>query len=192
MRNLDGGAARSSKNEALVVKERAILTPKDKANAFKANYAEVSRYKLSREDRNINRNVRKALSADDVMPDCRCSFSKVELEKAIKCMRTKGASGDDQIAPRMISHLGERGKEILLTCLNRSWEEGYCPQGWRNATIIPLLKTGKPSERLDSFRPVSLTSCVAKTLERMVANRLRHIATPRQVFVGVVPVKTKS
>jgi hypothetical protein len=45
--------------------------------------------------------------------------------------------------------------------------------------IIPLLKSGKPAEKVDSFRPVSLTSCIAKTLERMVAARLHYLAECR-------------
>ena len=42
--------------------------------------------------------------------------------------------------------------------------------------IIPLLKKGKPASEMNSYRPVALTSCVGKTMERMVANRLSHLA----------------
>ena len=45
--------------------------------------------------------------------------------------------------------------------------------------MIPLLKAGKPAERVDSYRPVSLTSCLAKTMERLVANRLGYMAEAR-------------
>ena len=43
------------------------------------------------------------------------------------------------------------------------------------ATIMPILKAGKLASRIDSYRPISLTSCVVKTLERMVANHLQHL-----------------
>ena len=46
------------------------------------------------------------------------------------------------------------------------------PQIWKTATIIPLLKAGKPPEDIKSFRPISLISCVVKFMERMVADRL--------------------
>ena len=35
---------------------------------------------------------------------------------------------------------------------------------------------GKPSRNVDYFRPVSLTSCIAKTMERMVASHLSYLA----------------
>jgi hypothetical protein len=69
---------------------------------------------------------------------------------------------------------------LLLDVANLSWEEGFCPQDWRNAEIIPLLKKGKAASNIDSYRPVSLTSCVAKTIERMVASRLAHLAEKQQ------------
>lgn len=41
----------------------------------------------------------------------------------------------------------------------------------------PLLKKGKPASNPDSYRPVSLTSCVAKTMEGMIiTSRLAFLA----------------
>ena len=42
--------------------------------------------------------------------------------------------------------------------------------------IIPLLKAGKPASELESYRPISLTSCVVKLLERLINNRLYFLA----------------
>ena len=67
----------------------------------------------------------------------------------------------------------------MLCCFNRSWREGVLPHSWRNAVIVPILKPGKPASDVDSYRPISLTSCLGKVLERMVANRLSHIAELR-------------
>lgn len=36
----------------------------------------------------------------------------------------------------------------------------------------PILKPGKDPNRADSYRPISLLSCVFKTLERMIKGRL--------------------
>jgi ribonuclease HI len=60
--------------------------------------------------------------------------------------------------------------------------KGLCPQKWRDATIVPILKEVKPAERIDSYRPISLTSCFGKVMERMVANRLTHLAEGRGMW----------
>jgi hypothetical protein len=54
-----------------------------------------------------------------------------------------------------------------------------CPQSWKDAVIVPILKLGKPQGQLDSYRPIALTSFLAKVMEHMVAKRLRHLAESR-------------
>ena len=69
-----------------------------------------------------------------------------------------------------------------MAIFNQSLSEADIPQIWRVATIIPLLKAGKPASELASFRPISLTSCVVKLLERMIAERLYHFAETQNKF----------
>ena len=56
--------------------------------------------------------------------------------------------------------------------INRTWREGYLPSSWRTAIICPILKKDKPSGLPQSYRPISLTSCISKVAERMINNRL--------------------
>ena len=95
-------------------------------------------------------------------------------------MKRKSAAGPDDIPPTFLKALGQEARKELLIIFNTgSLNTGSCPQEWQNATIIPLLKVGKPSSKVESFRPVSLTSCVVKTLERMIANRLSYLVETR-------------
>ena len=50
------------------------------------------------------------------------------------------------------------------------------------AERISLLKAGKPSSKVASFRPVGLTSCIVKTLERMFATRISYLAETNNWF----------
>ena len=44
--------------------------------------------------------------------------------------------------------------------------------------MIPILKKEKDLKQASSYRPISLTSCVVKTMERIVNERLRwHLET---------------
>ena len=105
-----------------------------------------------------------------------------ELKTAIDKMKRNGATGPDEIPPSFIKALGPKALEVLLSIFNKSFAAGALPQIWRTATIIPLLKQGKPASDLASFRPISLTSCLGKVLERMIANRLFQLAESRQWF----------
>jgi ribonuclease HI len=179
MKGLSGKSVSSSKNEALLHNGRSLVGNEAKADAFMSAYAAVSRYKLEPDDRSVQKRVAKQMRGPYVEASEERPFSLDELEEALLCTKTKGAPGGDEIAPPLLQNLGPVGKGVLLKLLNRSWSEGECPQSWRDAVIIPLLKSGKPAEKVDSYRPVSLTSCIAKTLERMVAARLHHLAESR-------------
>jgi hypothetical protein len=179
MNGLSGKTARSSRNEVLVHQGKTLLSNGAKAEAFMADYAAVGRYKLDAEDRPLRREVAQQLRGAYAECEEEQAFRREELEEALRGMKSKGAPGEDEVSPRLLQALGENGKGAMLRILNRSWTDGECPQSWRDAVIIPLLKSGKPPERTDSFRPVSLTSCVAKTLERMVAGRIHYLAEAR-------------
>ncbi|MCG8432091.1 MAG: reverse transcriptase family protein, partial [Candidatus Omnitrophica bacterium] len=91
---------------------------------------------------------------------------------ALKMLKMKKAPGPDKIRNEMIRHLGTTGKQVLLKFINKTWADGQLPKSWRTATIVPVLKTGKPPSELTSYRPISLTSCIGKLVERMVNSRL--------------------
>ena len=56
------------------------------------------------------------------------------------------------------------------------------PPELEKCTIISILKARSPEKELTSFRPISLTSCISKTLEKMIATRLKHLAEFRGWF----------
>ena len=72
----------------------------------------------------------------------------------------------------MLTHLGPIGKQTILRLVNLTLKTGEIPRIWKNAIITPILKKGKPSEDLGSYRPISLTSSLGKIAERMINTRL--------------------
>jgi hypothetical protein len=90
-------------------------------------------------------------------------------------LKSGKSAGEDEISNEMLKRLPEASEERLLDIFNRSWSTGYCPTIWRTALLIPLLKKGKSPSKPGSYRPVALTSCVAKTMEKLVADRLNEL-----------------
>jgi hypothetical protein len=57
-----------------------------------------------------------------------------------------------------------------------SVREGYLPEQWRQAKIIPLRKPGKPDYAVaKAWRPISLLSTLGKILEAVLAERLSFL-----------------
>ena len=71
----------------------------------------------------------------------------------------------------MLLHLGPRSKKKLLQLFNNEWRKGTVPQVWREAIMIPILKRGKDKSKAESYRPISLTSCAGKLMERLINTR---------------------
>lgn len=69
----------------------------------------------------------------------------------------------------MINHLGKEGINHLLHIYNKSYQKGKLPDAWKQAQIIPIPKHNNPK----AYRPISLLSCLGKTLERIVLSRLQ-------------------
>ena len=98
-------------------------------------------------------------------------FTQSELDTAIQKTKNNTAPGPDKIHPEFIKHLGPKARNALLKFYNSIWNTSI-PANWKKAIIIPVLKPGKPADNIDSYRPISLTSCIAKIMERMISERL--------------------
>ena len=62
--------------------------------------------------------------------------------------------------------------KYLLDLFNKIWEEGIVPEGYKFATITPLLKEGKGPRDVRSYLPVSLTNILCQIFKRMTNKRL--------------------
>ena len=78
------------------------------------------------------------------------------------------APGPDRIHNNLLKHLPEDTLKILKDILNNIWTTGDFPHQWRAATVIPIPKPNKDHADPNSYRPIALTSCLCKILERMI------------------------
>ena len=184
IKSLNGTPDNNSPNEAMVFQGRLITSNKRKADIFVNHYSRISKLSLSKQDRSEHRLLKSKLrsaKANSQIPP----FTLPELRNAIYKMKPRGAPGPDRIPPSFLKHLGPKAQQKLLDLYNISLITAATPQSWRNATIIPLLKANKPASELASFRPISLTSCIAKLMERMLSERLYHLGESGGGFSGL-------
>jgi len=98
-------------------------------------------------------------------------FSPDELWDAISKSHDS-AVGPDDIHYQIIKNLPPNAVNTLLQALNNIWFAGNFPPSWRASTVIPMPKPAKDASDPNNYRPIALTSCLCKVIERMVNNRL--------------------
>ena len=80
--------------------------------------------------------------------------------------------GFDTVHYQLLKHLPEDSLLLLLYIFNHIWLTQDFPTLWKTAIIIPVPKPGKVLSDPGSYRPIALSSCLCKTMERMVNSRL--------------------
>ena len=99
-----------------------------------------------------------------------------ELRKAIDCLSTGKAPGEDGIPGEVI----KAGKEELIEDLHEllclCWKEGSVPQDIRDAKIATLYKNKGDRSDCNSYRGISLLSIVGKVFARVILARLKVLA----------------
>ena len=84
----------------------------------------------------------------------------------------------------MIKRLHPSALVETLHLFNQIWKEGTIPDTWRMAIVIPIKKEGKDGLDPSHYRPISLTSCLCKLMERMVSKRLQWYLEKENVIAG--------
>lgn len=98
-------------------------------------------------------------------------FTLKELETSL-AKSNKSAPGPDGIDYSFYTNLTNQNQQKFLSSINHLWETESFPTGWLQSIIIPIRKEGKDELLAASYRPISLTNCSCKIMERMVNARL--------------------
>ena len=111
-------------------------------------------------------------------------ISANEVQTALsQCRNT--SPGPDKIHYEMLRHLSDSACDFLLRLYNKIWFERAFPVQWGRAFILPFVKKDKPPTQAESYRPIALTSCVCKLLERVVNNRLQYVLEKNNLISDV-------
>lgn len=108
-------------------------------------------------------------------------FTMLEMERALaSCKNT--APGEDMISYKMVKHSHITCRKFLLAIINRIWKMKEYPSQWRSSIVLSFLKPQKTPTEESSYRPVSLTSCVGKIMEKIVNIRLVMVLESRKLI----------
>ena len=108
-------------------------------------------------------------------------FKLRDLKRSIKRAKNS-AAGPDQVHYEILKNLPNETLQILLDLVNEYWESHSFPPSWREALVIALPKEDKDHHYANNYRPIALTSCICKTFERMVNERLIYYLDKNKIL----------
>jgi hypothetical protein len=93
------------------------------------------------------------------------------VEKAIKEMRNKKATGDDDIPGDVLKLYGEGGLKLMTKLINIIYETGEWPKDFTEVTMIALKKRPQATKCSDR-RTISLIAHTAKIVVKILRRRI--------------------
>ena len=122
------------------------------------------------------------------MPKCQNQFdlkmAKIEdIERIIKKLKPKNSKGNDitnmkiikKLCPAIIPHITHLVNSIIHI-------EIY-PTILKVSRISPILKPEKPSENIDSYRPINNLSAVEKIVEEFIKEQLNEFIDLNEIIL---------
>jgi hypothetical protein len=96
-----------------------------------------------------------------------------EVEEAIKEMRDKKATGDDEVPEDVLKLLGEDALRIMTQLINNLYKTGESPKDFTEVTMIALKKKPKATKCSDHYT-IGFIAHTAKIEARMLRRRIER------------------
>ena len=93
-----------------------------------------------------------------------------EVEKAIKEMRNKKATEDDDVPGDVLKLYGEAGLKIMKKLINTTYETGEWPEDFMEVTMIALKRKPRATKCSD-HRTMSHIAHTARTVAKILRRR---------------------
>ena len=94
-----------------------------------------------------------------------------EVQEKLQHLNIYKSTGPDMLHQRILHALEDKLARPLTHIFNNSVETGIIPEDWKLAYVTAIHKKWSRQEP-GIYRPISLTSVVCKTMERLIKGRL--------------------
>ena len=148
-------------NNSITFKDNTHINPKDIASAFNKQFINTIPHKTSTTNRKTTRKVHR-------LQPTQINITTEQVQTAIKNSKNNNSTGPDNINIKHLKNIGKNGLQYLTNIYNAAINDNKIPHVWKLANIIPIPKPNKDINIGTSYRPISLLSVIAKTLEKVI------------------------
>ena len=98
-------------------------------------------------------------------------FTPSKIELLLRRINSNKACGPDDIHGKILKNCATSLSQPLSLLFSLSYNSGSIPKEWKIANVVPVHKKGSKDD-VENYRPISLTSLVMKTFERIIKDEL--------------------
>ena len=146
-------------NASITFNNKIATTPKHIANCFTKQFTNTVKHARHKTNRHINR-------ATHNIQGYNITLTTSHVQEAIKQSKNNNSEGPDKLNIRHLKHIGPLGLAFLMSMFKTALNKNIIPHTWKLANIVPIPKPNKDTDKVTSYRPISLLSVIAKTLEK--------------------------
>ena len=138
---------------------KIATTPTHIANCFTKQFTNTVKHATHKTNRHINR-------ATHNIQGYNITLTTYQVQEAIKQSKNNNSQGPDKLNIRHLKHICPLGLAFLTSMFKTAINKNIIPHTWKLANIVPIRKPNKDTDKGTSYRPISLLSVIAKTLEK--------------------------
>ena len=94
------------------------------------------------------------------------TLTTFQVQEGIKQSKNNNSQGSDKLNIRHLKHIDPPGLAFLTSKFKTALNKNIIPHTRKLAYIVPITKPNKDTDKGTSYRPISLISLIAKTLEK--------------------------
>ena len=146
-------------NTSITFNNKIATKPTHIANCFTKQFTNTVKHATHKTNRHINR-VTHNIQGYNI------TLTTSQVQEAIKQSKNNNSQGPDKLNIRHLKHIGPLGLAFLTSMFKTALNKNIIPHTWKLANIVPIPKPNKDTDKGTSYRPISLLSVIAKTLEK--------------------------
>ena len=108
-------------------------------------------------------------------------FSKKDVKIILSSLDISKSPGPDNFHPGILKELSNELSEPLFLIFSKSLTDGVLPKIWKDAHVTPVYKKGEKCSP-GNYRPISLTSVICKTPEKLIRNAIVNHMEKNSLF----------